>query len=125
MPRPSAGLTLVEVLVAVIVLTFGVLAFVGSWAHTARMIGLGRQATAAAFGVQDRLGRLHHVAHSTVPACTSPEWSDGVDSSHGLVQRWRILDPLGLVRRIELVVRTRRPSGWSADTVTAAAWCPP
>ncbi len=125
MPQPRAGLTLVEVLVAVVVLTFGVLALVGSWAHTTRMLAFGRQSTAAAFAARDRVGRLQHIARSTIPPCTSPEWRDGVDSAHGLVQRWRILDPAGAVRRIELVMGVRRPSGWSADTVTAAAWCPP
>jgi hypothetical protein len=41
------------------------------------------------------------------------------------VQRWRILEGARPVRRIELVVASQSPSGWSADTIVAAELCPP
>ena len=49
------GVTVAEVLVAVVVLTVGVLALVGTWARTSRMIGLGRHSTVAALAASSRI----------------------------------------------------------------------
>lgn len=125
MRQGRAGLTVTEVLVAAVVLTVGLLALAGSWAHTGRMLGWGRQSTVVAQAAASRLAELRRIANAGLPPCSSPEWRDGRDSSHALVQSWQILDPAGPARRIELVVRSRRASGWRADTVSAALLCGP
>ncbi|CAN5739424.1 hypothetical protein BH24GEM1_BH24GEM1_07200 [soil metagenome] len=117
------GFTVAEVLVAVVVLTVGVLALVGSSAHMSRMIGRGRHATVAAMLAASRLERLRLVARSTSPPCASPEWQDGSAVEAGVLQSWEILDPAGVARRLQLIVRYRTPVGLATDTVVTAVLC--
>ena len=74
-PHSRRAFTLVEVMVAVILLTVGVLALVGSSAMVSRMIGKGRGATVAAQVATARLEQLRRIAASTAPRCTSPRFS--------------------------------------------------
>lgn len=119
------GFTVAEVLVAVVVLTVGVLVLVGSSALATRMIGLGRQATVAATMAAGRVDRLRRVALATRPPCTGPEWRSDSLTEAGVAQSWRILDPTGLARRLQLIVRYRTPSGSTTDTITTAFLCSP
>ena len=117
------GFTVAEVLVAVVVLTVGVLALVGSSALMSRMIGRGRHATIAAMLAASRLERLRLVARSTSPPCTAPEWQGGSAVEAGVLQSWEILDPAGVARRLQLIVRYRTPLGPATDTVVTAVLC--
>lgn len=117
------GLTVAEVLVAVVVLSVGVLAWVGSAALVSRMIGRGRHATVAAMAVAGRVERLRQVAGSTSPPCTSAEWRSDSAAGPGLTESWDILDAEGLVRRLRLIVRHRTPTGLATDTVATAVLC--
>jgi Tfp pilus assembly protein PilV len=119
------GLTVVEVLVAVVVLTVGVLALVGSSAQVSRMIGRGRHATVAAMVAIGRLERLRGAARSTSPPCTSAEWQGGTAAEAGILQSWDILDLTGAARRLQLIVRYRTPIGTATDTVVTAVVCGP
>jgi prepilin-type N-terminal cleavage/methylation domain-containing protein len=69
--RSDAGFTLVEVLIAVMVLGIGITALVGSSAMTTRMISRGQMATRAAQVAQQRLETLRLQAYSTTPHCTA------------------------------------------------------
>jgi Tfp pilus assembly protein PilV len=117
------GLTLVEVLVAVVVLAVGVLALVGTSAQMSRMIGRGRQATVAAMLAAGRIERLRGVARSTSPPCTGAEWRSDSAVEAGVSQSWRVLDPAGVARRLQLVVRYRTPTGLATDTIVTAVLC--
>ncbi|MBA3893069.1 MAG: hypothetical protein H0X69_05165 [Gemmatimonadales bacterium] len=117
------GFTVAEVLVAVVVLTVGVLALVGSSAYMSRMIGRGRHATVAAMLAASRLERLRLVARSTSPPCTAPEWQGGSAAEAGVLQSWEMLDPAGVARRLQLIVRYRTPVGLATDTVVTAVLC--
>jgi hypothetical protein len=119
------GLTVAEVLVAVVMLTVGVLALVGSSAQMSRMIGRGRQATVAAMVVAGRVERLRRIALSSNPPCTSPEWRSDSAAGVGVTESWHILDPAGLVRRLHVVVRHRTPTGLATDTLATALLCGP
>jgi Tfp pilus assembly protein PilV len=55
---PTRGLSLVEVVVTVVVLTVGILALTGTSGAIARMTGLGRHASASAALASSRLERL-------------------------------------------------------------------
>lgn len=117
------GLTVAETLVAVVVLTVGVLALVGSSAQVSRMIGRGRHATLAAMVVAGRIERLRQIARSTSVPCTSADWRSDSAAGAGVTESWRILDPAGVVRRIQLIVRHRTPGGLATDTVATAFLC--
>jgi Tfp pilus assembly protein PilE len=119
------GLTIVEVLVAVVLLTVGLLALVGSSAQVSRMIGRGRHATVAAMLAAGRIERLRGVAGSTSPPCTGLEWRSGSAVESGVMESWQILDPAGAVRRLQLIVRYRTPAGLTTDTIVAAVLCQP
>jgi prepilin-type N-terminal cleavage/methylation domain-containing protein len=66
-----SGFTLVEVLVAVTVLSVGVVAMAGSAAMVTRMIGRGKIDTRAAQLATQRVEALRLTAYSTTPRCTA------------------------------------------------------
>jgi prepilin-type N-terminal cleavage/methylation domain-containing protein len=119
----GSGFSIIEVMVAVAVLTVGVLALVGSAALTSRMLGSGRQSTRAGQVAAARIERLRQVAFSTAPACTSAEWRGGSAGDPSLTESWQILDPAGPARRVLIVLRSRRPAGLSIDTVVTGILC--
>jgi len=104
MKQAIAGFTLVEVLVALVVLSVGILALTGSSAVVNRMIGRGKIETHAALLAAQRVERLRLAAASTSPRCVSssfagggPVWDDG------LRQSWTV-DPVGTPRRVRVTV---------------------
>ena len=117
------GFTVAEVIVAVAVLSVGLLALAGSAALTSRMVGWGQQATRVGQAAAARIERLHQVAFSTVPGCSAPEWRSDSAVGSGLSESWEMLDDTGPVRRVLIVLRSRRPGGTSTDTVLTAVLC--
>ena len=104
MRRPRAGLTLVEVLVAVVVLGIGVLALTGSSAMVTRMIGHGKVETHAALRASRRVELLRVAAGSTSPRCASPDFAAGGPLIvEGLSESW-VVAPVGKVRRVRVTV---------------------
>jgi prepilin-type N-terminal cleavage/methylation domain-containing protein len=102
--QASAGLTLVEVLVAIVVLGIGILALTGSGALVSRMIGRGRVETHAALAASRRVEMLRLAAGGTSPRCLSPEFaSGGPVSNDGLTQSWTVT-PTGKLRRVRVTV---------------------
>jgi prepilin-type N-terminal cleavage/methylation domain-containing protein len=69
--RTRSGFTLVEVLVAVTIMTVGVVALAGSTATVTRMIGRGKIDTRAAQLATMRMEELRRIAYSTSPRCTA------------------------------------------------------
>ena len=110
-------------MVALLVLSVGVLALVGSAALTSRMLGRGRHSTRTGQIAAARIERLRQIAFSTVPACTSAEWRSDSAGGPGLTESWRILDPAGPTRRVLIVLRSRHPTGFSSDTVVTGILC--
>jgi hypothetical protein len=118
-----SAFTIAETLVALVVLTAGVLALVGSAALTTRMLGRGRHSTRTGLVAAARIERLRQIAFSTVPACTSAEWQSGSVGGPGLTESWQILDPSGSARRVRIVLRSRHPTGTFSDTVVTGMLC--
>ena len=118
-----SGFTVAEVVVAVVVLSVGLLALAGSTALAGRMVGLGQQATHVGLVAAARVERLRQIALSTVPACTAAEWRSDSAGGTGLSESWDILDEAGPVRRVMVVLRSLRPDGTSSDTVFTAVLC--
>jgi hypothetical protein len=125
MGTSSRAVTVVEVLVAVMVLTVGVMALVGGFAGMSRMIGQGGRATIAAQVAAGRLEELSRIAHSTSPPCTAADWRSDSASQSGIAQRWQVLDPAGWARRVQLVVSYRTPARVVTDTAMTALLCGP
>jgi prepilin-type N-terminal cleavage/methylation domain-containing protein len=104
MRQASAGWTLVEVLVALVVLGIGILALTGSSAMVNRMIGRGKVETHAALLAARRVEILRLAARSTSPRCASSSFaSGGPIMIEGLTQSWSVA-PEGQVRRLRVSV---------------------
>jgi hypothetical protein len=120
-----SAFTIAETLVALVVLTAGVLALVGSAALTTRMLGRGRHSTRTGLVAAARIERLRQIGFSTVPACTGAEWRSDSAGGPGLSESWQILDAAGPARRMRIVLRSRHSTGISSDTVVTAMLCSP
>jgi prepilin-type N-terminal cleavage/methylation domain-containing protein len=104
MNHPRAGVTLVEIMVAVVVLAIGILALTGSSAMVTRMIGRGKVETHAALRASRRVELLRLAAGSTSPRCLSPNFgSGGPLRIDGLSESW-IVASEGKVRRVRVTV---------------------
>ena len=102
--KTTVGFTLIEVMVALIVLGVGILALSGSSAMFNRMIGRGRVETHAALLAARRMEKLRMAAAATTPRCTSPSFASGGPLwEDGLRQSWTV-DPSGSVRKVRVSV---------------------
>jgi prepilin-type N-terminal cleavage/methylation domain-containing protein len=121
--RAEAGFTIVEVLIAVVVLAVGIVALVGSTASSTRMIGRGRTATRAVQAATERMEMLRADAYRTSPDCTA--LADGSDSaSTGIVTTWTITGT-GSPRTVRVISSYRVPGRLRADTLSTQIRCAP
>ena len=122
MTRASFGLTLVEVLVALVVLCVGILALTGSSSIITRMIGSGKAETHAAMAASQRIESLRLAARTGPTRCSSPEFaSGGPVIQDGLTQSWTV-SPAGSLRRVRVTVTYFTVRGIrSAELETAIA----
>jgi len=103
MKSTSRGFTLIEVLVAIVVLTIGIIALAGSSSSVTRMIGRGKVETRAAQAAARRIETLRLAAEAH-PRCSDPKFaSGGPVISGGLSQSWQVLET-GTVRRVRVAV---------------------
>lgn len=104
MRQSSSGLTLVEVLIALIVLGIGIVALAGSSSMVSRMIGRGKAETHAALAASSRMEMLRSAAGSTTPRCTAPSFiSGGPTLVDGATESW-VVPATGAVRRVRVTV---------------------
>ena len=104
MKRYGLGFTLIEVLLALVVLAVGILALTGSSAIVTRMIGRGKVETQAALAASRRIEALRAIAGSTSPRCTSPEFgAGGPVLDNGFAQSWTV-SGTGKLRRVRVTV---------------------
>jgi prepilin-type N-terminal cleavage/methylation domain-containing protein len=121
--QSSSGFTLVEVLVALVVLGIGILALTGSSSLVTRMIGEGKVETQAALAASGRLERLRLAAGATVPRCTSADFTSGGPISEGrLTQSWTV-EPAGSLRRVRVTVTYLTIRGNRSATLESAIPC--
>jgi hypothetical protein len=121
--RGRSAFTIAEAVVALMVLSAGVLALVGSASLATRMVGRGRHSTRTGQVAAARIERLRQIAFSTVSPCTAAEWRSDSAGGPGLTESWQILDPAGPARRVRIVLRSRHPTGVSSDTVVTGFLC--
>jgi prepilin-type N-terminal cleavage/methylation domain-containing protein len=117
------GFTLIEVMVALIVLGVGILALSGSSAMVNRMIGRGRVETHAALLATRRVETLRTAAAATSPRCTSPSFASGGPLwEDGLRESWTV-DPSGPVRKVRVSVSYLTIRGSRAAVVETGIPC--
>jgi prepilin-type N-terminal cleavage/methylation domain-containing protein len=121
--RKEGGFTLVEVLIAVVVLGIGVIALVGSSALVTRMVGRGRSETLAAQAANQRIETLRALAYSTTTLCTAGGFaSGGPVTTNGIRERW-IVSVAGKVASVSDTVTHRVARGTHKDVLTTRIEC--
>ena len=104
MKHMSSGFTLVEALVAIVVLGVGIVALVSASASVTRMVGRGKMETRAAQVASQRMDLLRSAAGSTTPRCQSADLASGGPVISGAVtERWEVSPP-GRVRLVRVSV---------------------
>lgn len=122
------GFTLVEVLMAVVVLTIGVVALVSSSGLVTRMVGRGRIETMAAQVASERLEYLRQAAYKTATVCTDASFANSTaPQSHydsKITETWTITNAgsAGL-RLVKVAVQYQTPRGLRTDTVSTILNC--
>lgn len=114
------GFTLVEVVVAIVILSVGVVAVAGTFGSSARMVGQGWRFTRAAAIASQRIETLRRQANSTSPRCTA--LAGGTQTSGNITQTWTVT-PNGSLRNISVIVRMPRARAASVDTVRTTLEC--
>lgn len=108
------GFTVVEVLVAIMVLGVGILALVGSSMLVTRMIGEGKRATFATQIAQRRIELVRRIAMNTTPQCTGVAAATGTATADRITEQWTIT--VGTGTR-SVTARAIYPDGRGLDTV--------
>jgi prepilin-type N-terminal cleavage/methylation domain-containing protein len=119
--RGSSGFTVVEVLVAVMVISVGLLALAGSSAAVARMLASGRQTTLAVAAGERRLEELRSQARAAAPACPAPG-SGTATGSDGIDERWDVVGGSGTAL-LRVIVSRHTSHGQVTDTLATAVAC--
>jgi prepilin-type N-terminal cleavage/methylation domain-containing protein len=120
--RRERGFTLVEVVLAVMLLGIGVMALLMSSAMVTRMIGEGRQYTLVSQRASARFERLRQMAASTAAPCTAPAFKTDSAVVSGIHERW-VVPASGAERVVTVYLRYARVKGPRVDTVSATILC--
>jgi prepilin-type N-terminal cleavage/methylation domain-containing protein len=121
--RSRAGFTVVEVIVALIVVSIGVLGLLGSAALVTRMLARGRWVATASVTAVSRLEQLRPAA------CITTQRSNGADTtsivgSAQVINSWSFIDAGNNSYRIRLVTSYMTGPGKSrSDTLEAMVVC--
>lgn len=123
MTGSTRGFTLAEVLVAVLILSVGLLAIAASSGSVYRMLGYGRLSTEVAHVASSRLEILRREANKTSPRCQSAGLVSGIDTAdNNLVERWTV-SGTGPSRSIVVVITTPTGHGPASDTILSTMDC--
>ena len=87
---PRRGFTIVELVVAILVLTTGLIALAGTSTFVLRQMTGGTLQTAAAAMVQSRFDSLSSVRCSTL--ATTAAGTSGTSTVRGITERWAVVD---------------------------------
>jgi prepilin-type N-terminal cleavage/methylation domain-containing protein len=121
--RSASGFTLVEVLVAIVVLGIGIVALVGSSAMVTRMIGRGKVETRAAQAASRRVEILRLAAYSTTPRCTAGGFANGGPvTTNGITETWTV-PGAGKVRSVQVNVTYRTVRGTKTASLLTRIEC--
>lgn len=122
MSQDTRGFSIVEVLVAIIILTIGLLALAQSSGAVSTMIGRGKQDTQAAAAAQQVLERLRQEATETTPKCTSLSSGSQTGPQPGTTVAWTVSGS-GDSRTVVVTVNYRISRGTRTETIRAQLGC--
>ena len=123
MKHSPLGFTLIEVLVAILVLGVGIIALVGTSAGVTRMIGRGKIETRAAQAASSRMETLCGAATATSPRCSDPGFaSGGPILSGGMTESW-LVPATGRVRKVRVTVTYLTTRGSREAILETALTC--
>jgi prepilin-type N-terminal cleavage/methylation domain-containing protein len=120
MKSDTRGFTIIEILIAVVILSIGVMGMVGAAGLASRMIGQGKRNTQAAIVAQQRMEIIREQALSTNPRCTA--LANGTATTTGVTENWRITGA-GRSRRVRIIVTYPTNRGTAVDTVHSVVGC--
>jgi prepilin-type N-terminal cleavage/methylation domain-containing protein len=120
--RSQRGFTIIEVMIAMVLLTVGVMALASGSAQVSRMIGRGRTDTMVAEVVTSRADQLRRIAASTTPPCTALAAGNAVTS--GITEQWTVLGAAGAVSRdVQLILSYQTARRARTDTTLITLYC--
>ena len=122
MSASKSGFTLLEVLVALIVLTVGLLGVAGTLEPTAALAREGKAHGRAALIMANRLDALRTEVRRGAPACPVPA-GGSVRHPGGITERWSASDQGGVIG-VSIIADFADRRGAHADTVVSALACP-
>lgn len=121
----TRGFTVVEVMVAIVILTTGIFALAGASAIVTRTIGGAKWQTTASEVARQRLERLRMAANSTPAAlCTSPLFTSSAAAvtTQGIQETWQV--PLtGIIRTVRVITSYRSAGRARVDTLSSRISC--
>jgi prepilin-type N-terminal cleavage/methylation domain-containing protein len=121
--QATKGFTIVEILVAVIVLSVGVTALVGTAGMVTRMVQRGKMSTRAADLAAKRMERLRLAALSTTPRCTSGTFASGGPATYqGVTETW-VVGAAAALRTVTVNVSYKTAQGTHTDVLTTQIRC--
>jgi prepilin-type N-terminal cleavage/methylation domain-containing protein len=119
--RSTGGFTLAEVLVAILILSVGLLAIASSSGTVYRLLGYGKRSTEAANVAASRMEWLRREANRTTPRCSA--LTNGGDTlPSGVTERWTIAAELRS-RSVVVVVTTPTGRGTTTDSIFTLLDC--
>jgi type IV pilus modification protein PilV len=122
--RATKGFTIVEVLIAIVMLSIGVLALASSSGSTTRMMQYGRMKTDATAIAQSVLDSLRYFSEDASPKCSG--LADGSlpanSPKRGFTTAWDVTASGDLVNVMVTVAYRVGPRN-KADTVTSSFFC--
>jgi prepilin-type N-terminal cleavage/methylation domain-containing protein len=118
------GFTLVEVIIAIILLGVGVMALVSSSAMATRMIGRGKQSTMAAQIGAAQIERLRQLAASSAVSCTAATFKTDslTDPTSHVKARW-VVPNAGTTRSVQVFLTYRAARRQVIDTMLTTIYC--
>lgn len=121
MSRAPRGVSLVEVLVAALLLTVGLAPVGYGLVYAVREAGRAEARSRLGFAMNDRLAHLHRAAAQTSPRCLL--LTSGSETSAGVEQRWAVSDSAGF-RLVTIRGRLVSPGRPLEDSLQFRLRCP-
>ena len=121
MSRTRRGVSLVEVLVAILLLTIGLAPVGYGYAAAARISRRAEARTRIAIALGDRMATLDRAAGRTAPRCSA--LYQGAGNTAGVDERWMVSDSSGF-RVMTLYGRVVLPGLALEDSLRFRVWCP-
>jgi prepilin-type N-terminal cleavage/methylation domain-containing protein len=120
----KSGFTIVEVLVAMMILTIGVLALAGGAISITRNLHRSRTATSSSSLAAAKIDELRSYAKATQPNCTSGLFASSAGAQiTGQISLTWVVPASGILRNVQAIATYRLAGGVRADTVTASIAC--